>query len=187
MKLNITLILAVSFSAYLLLAVYGCAGNPDAAMDGGISEDENQNSDAPTLAEIAIDKETEQLLDILRTADHADCQRAGEGWPLGECPDGCLAGRNPRHVLDRDRMCRIHPELLGGPSFCVPEEHHEEFHCTDFDGCFLHSSQRVALIETVCERLPSSGEWSSGSECGDYGYFPPDCVYDGEVGSTADD
>ena len=129
----------------------------------------------------------QELLDILRTADHSYCQRSGEGWPLGECPRGCMFGKAPRFAVDAERDCRLTDQQLGGPVFCIPDmesgywdcsDSYEYCYCSDFERCFIHTeSDRVILAETSCGYIPEAwNNWGSDGRCGDLLFSIPQCT-----------
>ena len=128
-------------------------------------------------------QEIQELLDILRTADHAACKRDGEGWPLGECPPGCVPAPSPAGPYDAVNECRITDQQLGGPSVCIQSSDADR-DCGQSETCWLHEeSERVWLVGgEVCYPRPEG--WSGS--CWDFSDYwqMPDC---GDEESEADE
>ena len=113
-------------------------------LGGACGEGAVDESDA-TAGESPLMPEQEELLDILREADREGCERSGEGWPIGECPQGCEPAPSPSSPIDLERQCSLTVEDMGGPAVCVVEGTRGG-PCSAAVVCRQDSEGRIALI-----------------------------------------
>ena len=107
------------------------------------------------------------LLDLVRSADHPDCRRPGQGGPLGHCPEGCYPSKQAISVIVIEDQCRLRPSQLGGDIYCVPDSV-PRYACIDMDQCYIHPEETIGYYGWMCGAQPQG--WRD---------YPPE-GYDGE-------
>lgn len=138
-------------------------GSPSDIGDN-VTEDVEDPGDTDSSEE-SSDERLDEIADTLRTLDDPECQRDGEGVPLGECPDGCIFSGSPNRVRDVQRECYVSHEELGGPPFCAPGEDPDDYFCATAPGCWGHEDGRIVVSGyEMCQPYPEGREeW--GVEC----------------------